>query len=307
MYDVAILGTGPAGLSAAIYCARYALKLVVIGRDLGMLIEAHKVDNYLGYWNISGYELAKKFSEHVEHLGIKIVCDEIKSIIKDKNFITNTTQSQYISKTVIYALGSIKRKLGLEEEEKYIGKGLSYCAICDAPFFKDKTVAVIGSGNTAIEAALLLSKYTKKVYLICRGNKLNSLPYLIDKLEDSKITIIFNTVIKKINGKFVQSVVLEDSKGNVTTLNIDGIFVEEFGRVPNSKLAKDIGIEVNEMGRIKVMNTMATNVSGFFAAGNVTTGSNEVDQVVTAVGEGSIAASSVFNYVNELRKENYLL
>ena len=169
MYDLIIIGTGPAGLTAAIYAIRYRLNILVIGQDIGGLMnQASKVDNYPGFYNISGIELMNKFKEHCDYLKIKIIQDEVKDIKKDKDFIVTINKESYEAKSLILTLGTQRRKLNIPGEDKFLGKGVSYCATCDAPMFKDKIVGVVGGNDSAATSALLLAKYAKKDYIIYR-------------------------------------------------------------------------------------------------------------------------------------------
>ncbi len=300
MYDVIVLGSGPAGLSAAVYSRRYEMKTLVIGKGYGMISEAHEVENYLGFKNISGLELSKKFTEHAKSLGTEIVREEILKVEKNgKGFVVTTENGKYESKTVIYALGGVKRKLGVPNEEKFKGRGISYCATCDAAFFKDKVVAVTGGSDSAAMAALLLSKIAKKVYIIYRRDKLRAFPSLIKKIEEKEnIETIFNTIIKDVEGdSSVEKIILENREtGEMKEIKVNGVFVE-YGYEPNSHLAEEIGVKLSERGRIVVDENMRTNVEGFFAAGDVTTGSGRFDQVITSAAEGAIAARSAHDYI----------
>lgn len=300
-YELIILGAGVAGLSAAIYAARYKIKTLVIGKDMGMAAEAPEVENYPGIWGISGLELVTKFTEHAKAMGAHIVYDEILEIEKlQDGFKVKTTSNEFFGKVVIYALGGMKRRLGLENEEKFIGKGISYCATCDSRLFKDKIVAVLGGANSAATTSLLLSKYARKVYLIHRRDSLRADPILITKIrEANNIEIILNNVVKEIKGKDkLEAILLENiSTGEKKELKLDGIFVE-FGYVPNSFLAEKLGVEICDDGRVKVNEDMSTNVEGFFAAGDITSGSNRLDQIITAAAEGAIAANSAYKYLS---------
>ena len=301
VYDLIILGAGPAGLCAAVYSLRYNIKTLVIGKEQGTIAEAEKVENYMGFPSISGFGLAQKFTEHAETLGAEINREEIKEIKKDgKKFLVKTNKNEYKSKSIIYALGGIKRKLNLPEEKELKGRGISYCATCDAAFFKNKKVIVAGGGNAAIASALHLSKFADEVYIVYRRDKMRAFPFFIKKAKsDPKIKVIYNSVISKINGdKRVESVVLKNTKdGKEEEIEIDGVFVE-FGYEPNSDLAEGIGVEITKEGRIKVNEDMSTNVDGFFAAGDVTTGSNKFNQLVTAAAEGAISSRSAYNFVS---------
>jgi len=305
-YDLIILGAGVAGLSAGIYAARYKIKTLIIGKDMGMASEAIEIENYPGFSKISGLKLLQKFTKHAEKMGAEVIYDEIKKVEKVGNeFKVITTSNEFKSDAIIYALGGKKRRLGIENEEKYVGKGISYCSTCDANFFKDKIVAVLGGANSAAATAILLSKIAKKVYIIYRGDKLKSEPILISKIQKAKnIEIIYNMIVCNLIGEEkLEEVVLENTKtGEKTRLKLDGIFVE-FGYVPNSLFAEELGAEISEDGRVVVKEDMSTNVEGLFAAGDITTGSNRLDQIITAAAEGAIAANSVYKYLARKHKD----
>ena len=305
-YDLIILGAGVAGLSAGIYAARYKIKTLIIGKDMGMASEAIEIENYPGFSKISGLKLLQKFTKHAEKMGAEVIYDEIKKVEKVGNeFKVITTSNEFKSDAIIYALGGKKRRLGIENEEKYVGKGISYCSTCDANFFKDKIVAVLGGANSAAATAILLSKIAKKVYIIYRGDKLKSEPILLSKIQKAKnIEIIYNMIVCNLIGEEkLEEVVLENTKtGEKTRLKLDGIFVE-FGYVPNSLFAEELGAEISEDGRVVVKEDMSTNVEGLFAAGDITTGSNRLDQIITAAAEGAIAANSVYKYLARKHKD----
>jgi thioredoxin reductase (NADPH) len=305
-YDLIILGAGVAGLSAGIYTARYKIKTLIIGKDMGMAAEAPEIENYPGFTKISGLKLLQKFTRHAKKMGAKIIYDEIKKVEKIGNeFKVITSGNEFISDAIIYALGGKKRRLGIENEEKYVGKGVSYCSTCDANFFKDKVVGVLGGANSAATTSLLLSKIAKKVYIIYRGDKLKAEPILISKIQKAKnIEIIYNTVVSGLIGEEkLEEVILENKKtGEKINMKLDGIFVE-FGYVPNSLFAEEIGAKISEDGRVIVKEDMSTNVEGLFAAGDITTGSNRLDQIITAAAEGAIAANSAYKYLSKKHKD----
>ncbi len=291
MYDVIIIGAGPAGLSAAIYAARYKMKTLVLGKELGGYAAiAHKIENYPGFQVISGKELVDKMIEQVKKLGVEIKNEEVKNIEKrGKNFAVETDK-KYESKAIILALGTEKQKIGLKNEDKFVGKGLSYCTTCDAPFFKNKDVIVVGGSNSAVFAALMLSEFGKKVYLVYRGSELRADPIRVEELKkNKKVEIIFNAQVKEINGKDkVESISLNNGK----KLNVQGIFVE-IGSVPKSLIAKSLGIKLDEKGYILVNEKMETNVQGIFAAGDVI--KKDLRQIITACSDGAKAAHSAYN------------
>ncbi len=301
-YDLIVLGKGPAGISAAIYAKRYNMKVLVIGSQPSTISESGEVSNYMGYPSISGIELSDKFEEHAKELEIEIITEKITKIEKNKdNFFVFTEQGKYESRTLVYALGGVKRKSGLENEKDFIGRGISYCATCDGAFFKDKIVAVTGGSNSAATSAILLSNIAKKVYVVYRRDSMRCFPFYEKKIRKKEnVEVIFNSNIVKIKGdKLLESAVVRNiTTGEETELDLDGIFVE-FGYTPNFKLAKEFGVKVNDKGRIIVGDDMSTNIDCFFAAGDVTDGSNSFDQVVTAASEGAIASQSAYKKISE--------
>ena len=294
MHDLIIIGAGPAGLSAAIYAARYKLDAVVISRDAGgTALTAHKVCNFPTYNDISGRELMDKMLKHSENLGITIGYDNVTKIEKKKeHFEVHTDgEKEYHAKTVLFAAGGENRKLNVPGEEKFLGRGVSYCATCDASFYKGKTVAVMGGGNAALTSALMLTDYAKKVYIIYRGGSfLKAEPAWVDAVDKSKkIEIMLNEDISEIKGeKAVDCAKLKSGK----ELKLDGVFIE-IGSVPNTGLLDNLKVALSE-GFIKTDNAQKTNVEGFYAAGDITTNSNRFQQIITACAEGAVAVNAIY-------------
>ncbi len=290
MYDLVVIGGGPAGLAASIYAARYMLNTLLISKDHGGAIaEAHLVENYPGYESVSGLELMENFRKQAKKLGVEIKAEEAAGIKKEKDhFLVN---NKHKGKKVLLAVGTTRRKLNVPGEDKFIGKGVSYCATCDAPFYKDKVVGVIGGSNSAARAAQLLSEYAKKVYIIYRREKIRAEPKICSQIDKNpKIEIINNTNIKEVKGdKFVDSVVF----GSGEVFMLAGLFIE-VGSVPAVALPKELGVKLDDEGYIIVDEGMRTSIEGVYAAGDITTGSNKWRQVITACSEGGIAASSAY-------------
>ena len=303
-YDVIILGTGPAGLSAAIYASRYNLKTLVLGNVFESLInEAHLVENYPGFESISGAELLKKIKKHAEKSGAEISEKLVNKIVKVKDGFEVYIENQKLkAKSIILALGTKKRKLDVKGEKEFLGKGVSYCYVCDANFFVDKNVAVIGGSNSAALAGLLLSEKCKKVYIIYRKTKMRCEPVFLDRLNKKKnVEIIYSVLPKEIRGRNkVEKVILDNNK----ELKVDGIFVE-IGEVPSSVLLKDLKIKTDKNGYVIVDEYKATNVKGVFAAGDIT--KNVLKQVITASADGVIAATSAYKYVKELGEKEEIV
>lgn len=298
-YDLIIIGGGPAGLSAAIYAARYKLKTAVFSKTIGgIAATAHKICNYPSYKEIKGFELMQKFTEQAKSLGASILYNEIIKIKKEKlDFIVSTKKTDYFCKKILITIGTVRKKLNVPGEARLLGKGVSYCATCDAGLFQDKIVAIIGGSDAALTAALLLSEYSDKVYLIYRKSKFfRAEPSWIDLIENNKkIIVLFNEEIIKINGKEkVQGVNLKSGK----TLELDGVFIE-VGSLPKIDFLSNLKLEQDEKGYILVDKNQKTNEKGIYAAGDIT--NNVLKQIITAGAEGAIAA---YNIYQEIKKDS---
>lgn len=303
--DVLIIGSGPAGLSAAIYTGRSMLSTIVCERDYmstGQIVESDRIDNYPGLPNIEGYELGEKLKAHAQSYGTEFIEDEAVKIETSSNgeFVVKFKSDNLLSaKSIIYAAGASHRKLGIDGEFALRGSGVSYCAVCDGAFFKDKTTVVIGGGDTALGDALLLSKICKQVFVVYRGSTLRAAKFLQNKVNDTvNIDIIYNAVPTSFNGeKHLSSVSLKNTKTNNTAnIDADGVFIA-IGSNPNSDLLKGI-VELDINGYIIADETGKTSVPGIFAAGDVRTKS--LRQVVTAVSDGANAAISAEKYITKI-------
>ncbi len=295
--DVAILGGGPAGATAAVYALRYSLSTIIISENIGgWMREAPMISNFPSApGEINGLDLSAKFKEQLNELKAEIVEEKVIQVKKVGNiFYIKTNNSEYAAKTVIYALGSEKRKLNVPGETEFFGKGVSACVTCDGPLFSGRVVGVVGGGDSAAVAALMLSEYAKEVHLFSKELELRSKPSLTKRMINSDIIKIHKGVsILKINGeKFLNSVNLDNKK----EIELQGLFIE-VGMIPTTKIAQEVGVKIGKWGLIEVKEDMATAVPGFFAAGDLTTGSNRFRQIATAVGEGAIAANSTYEYL----------
>jgi thioredoxin reductase (NADPH) len=305
MYDLIIIGSGPAGYTAAIYAARYKLNVIIIGDiDGGMMAEAHLVENWPGINSITGKDLAKNFKDHVKNFNVRLENSRVKEIVKNDKIFTIKTEDgkDFESKAVIIAAGTEKRKLGILGERELKGKGVSYCATCDAYFFKNKTVAVIGGNDSAGTAALLLADHADKVYIIYHREPLRCEEITFERIKkNDKIEIIYNTSVTKINGEQkVESVELSSDFKNKKELEVDGVFIE-IGAAPSADLARSLGAGLDNLGRIKINLDCSTNIEGVFAAGDITVGLYDLKQIVTAAASGAIAATSANKFV-KIRK-----
>jgi len=301
IYSLIIVGAGPAALTASIYASRYNVDHLIVGEAIGGLVfEAHKICNFPTEIEIKGAELVSKMQKHVEFLGNPIIADKIVVIDKENNQFKLTTQSnkKLFATTILLASGTKHRQLNLPNEKEFIGKGLSYCATCDAMFYKDKVVAVIGGSDSAHTASLYLAEIAKKVYQIYRKDKLRGETSWINQVENNdKIEVIYNTEIIEIegNGK-VETIRLNNPYKGKERINIDGLFVE-IGTIPQKALIEELSLETNESGYIKVGANQKTNKEKVWAAGDITDGSNNFRQIITACSEGAIAIENIFKFL----------
>lgn len=302
LYDVIIMGSGPAGLSAAIYAVRAKLKMLVLERapmSGGQIINTYEVDNYPGLLGINGFDLAVKFREHCEKLKAEFMEGEVISfeVEGEIKVITLQNGTKLYSKSVIIATGAMYRKLGVPGEEKYTGMGISYCATCDGAFFKNKVVAVIGGGDVAVEDAIFLARLCKKVYVIHRREEFRAAKVLSEQLMAlENVTILWNRTVSEIQGdEAVTGLRLYHKKEEKEELiEINGVFIA-VGNQPNTEVFKSI-IDTDEYGYLKAGEDCKTNISGVFAAGDVRT--KVLRQVITAAADGAVAITGVERYLN---------
>jgi thioredoxin reductase (NADPH) len=301
MLDLLIIGSGPAGLNASIYASRACLTAKVVEREYmgtGQIAESSRVDNYMGLPELDGYSLGEKFREHAEKLGAEFVDKEVSDLTFDENVWTahyddGTTES---AKAVIYAAGRSKRVLGAKGEDKFTGKGISYCAVCDGAFFKDKNVAVVGGGDTAVDDALYLADICKNVYLIHRRDEFRCASASLENLRAREnVTIITKANISEISGEDKVSEVTLD---NGTTLTVDGIFIA-IGMVPQTEMLKKFGV-CDEAGYVKAGEDCITAKPGLFVAGDIR--EKKLRQVITAAADGANAVNSAIEYIKSLNK-----
>lgn len=297
IYDLVIIGAGPAGITAAVYAARKKMDILVITKDIGGQASlSGDIQNYTGYQFISGPELAIKFEEHMRKFNFEIKeNEEVKELVSKKGaFLLKTDKDNYQTKMVIIASGKRSRELGVTGEREFRNKGLTYCATCDGPLFAERDVAVIGGGNSALDAVLQLIKIANQIYVINITDNLTGDGIMREKIRaDSKVSIFNNSRVKEILGdSFVQSVKIEGNKEE-KILDVQGIFVE-IGLIPNSDFVS--GLEKNERKEIIVNQRNETNIPGIFAAGDVTNVPEK--QIIIAAGEGAKAVLSAFRYLS---------
>lgn len=300
-YDLAIVGAGPAGLSGAVYAARYGLKVVVIGGVPGGLAsQTHEIGNWLGTEKISGFEFSQKALEHAKSYGISLETVLVDEIIKEEEgFELSLSNSKKVGvRTVLLAMGTRHRHLAIPGEKELSGKGVSYCATCDGFFYRGKTVAVVGGSDSAAGAAVYLGDLAEKVYLLYRGDKLRCEDFWMRAIAaNPKIEILYSTNIKEIRGEGkVEEVLLDGVYKGSDKLKVDGVFAE-IGSDPNTEMARALGVETDPEGYIVIDPEGRTSLKGVWAAGDITTGSAKFKQIVTAAAEGAIAANSIQKFL----------
>jgi len=296
MYDIIIVGAGPAGLTAALYALRANKKVLILESNNygGQIINASIIENYPGISNISGFDYATNLYNQVKKYGADIKYEKVIKI--DKNKYVTTNKDVYLARSIIIATGAKNRKLKLENEEKFIGKGISYCATCDGNFYKDKIVAVVGGGNTALEDALYLSNIVRKVYLIHRRAEFRGENAYVDDLKNREnIEFILNANIISLRGnEKLESIEVKNELNEVFSINVDGLFIA-IGQEPKNDIFKDI-IDIDESGYIISSDGVHTNCDGIYVAGDAR--SKELRQLTTAVSDGSIAATVAIKEMN---------
>lgn len=305
IYDLIIIGAGPAGISAAVYAARQKLNLLVLSKDVGGQVAEKSVDieNYPGFDKISGPDLSKLFADQLKSNNVELALEEVLNIKKEgKKFIISTaTEKKFEALSVIIATGADPRPLEVPGEKEFIGKGVSYCSLCDGPVFKDKIVAVIGGGNSGFESAIFLSNYVKKIFILEFSEVLRADQENQDHVaKTGKAEVIADAQVVKIEGgPMVKSLTYKDRKTNKEKiLEIDGIFVE-VGRSPATAFAKGL-VDFTEKDEIKAeTETMQTKTLGLFAAGDCNQG--KYKQIVTAAGEGAKAALAAYEYLQKTK------
>jgi len=300
MYDLIIVGAGPAGITASVYAARKKMNFLVITRDIGgQTLYSWDIENFIGYQFITGEELVRKFKEHLTQFHVAVNEGEEASLVArdGDRVIVETNQGRYEAKTVIIASGRKPRHLSVAGEEEFRNKGVTYCATCDGPLFADMDVAVIGGGNSALEAVLQLTKIAGRIHLIDIAPSLSADPIMVEKAEASdKVTIYHGTRVERIYGdRFLDGITLS-REGRSEELPVQGVFVE-IGSTPASDFVRNVA--KNEHGEIMINCKSETTVQGILAAGDVT--NVPAKQIIVACGEGAKAALRAFEYISKNR------
>ena len=301
MYDIAVIGAGPAGLTAALYALRADKSVIVLEKAAfgGQITFSPKLENYPGTGTLSGNEFAEKLVEQVLDQGADIEPENVLSVSKnEKTFVVKTEDSEYEAKSVIVATGARHRMLGLENEENLVGNGISFCAVCDGAFYKDKCVAVIGGGNSALQEALLLSTLCQKVYVVQNLSFLTGEERLAKELESKdNVEIILSNVVTAFNGEDeLRSICIKNTEsGEEKTLTLDGVFIA-IGLIPQNEAFAEF-IDLDSYGYADSGEDCTTRTEGIFVAGDCR--KKKIRQVATAVGDGAVAALAACNYIDE--------
>lgn len=305
-YDIAIIGGGPGGLSAAIYASRGGLDTVVFEKGLvgGQIVLTADIENYPGFEeNLSGFDIADKMKKQANNFGTEFKMEEVLEVKpkgKIKSVVTNS--KEYKVRSIIIATGANPRKLGVEGEARLTGKGVSYCATCDGALYRDKIVAVVGGGDSAVEEALFLTRFARKVYIIHRRDKLRAIKLVRERaFRNEKIEIVWNSIVKEIEGKdFVENLKLHNKEDDRDfDLTIDGVFMY-VGIIPNNKLVKEF-VELDEQGFIQTDASMSTNIPGLYAVGDIN--QKVLRQVVTAASDGATAAFEAEKWIENTKDQ----
>ncbi len=297
MYDLIIIGAGPAGMTAAIYAARREMKVLIISKNIGgQVLWASEIENYPGFQSIGSYDLINKMKDQVEELGVEIKNAEVQDIkrVADRTFELSTNEGVFTAETVLLCLGLFPRRLAIKGEEEYVGRGVTYCANCDGPFYRNKSVAVVGGGNSALDAAEVLSKIATKVFLVHRGQSYRAFESLVEKInQTSNIEQLLNSEIVEIKGEAKVSSILVKTGAEQNEHQVDGVFIE-VGRIAHTDFVADL-VERNEKQEIIVDEYCRTKTEGLFAAGDVT--QIPFKQISSANGQATIAALAAYQYI----------
>lgn len=305
MYDVIVIGAGPGGMTAALYTSRSNLSTLMLERGApgGQMINTAEIENYAGFKSIQGPELSAKMFEGSQTFGAKYQYGEIKNVIDHGPYKEVVTENEtYYAKVIIIATGAEHKKLGVPGEEKYNGRGVSYCAVCDGAFFKEKQIVVVGGGDSAVEEGTYLTQFADKVTIIHRRNELRAQKILQDRaFNNEKVEFIWDSVVEEINGEdsVGQIKIRNVNTGELSNLEAEGAFIY-IGLIPNSELVSHLGI-TDEEGWIETNEHMETQLPGIYAVGDVR--KTVLRQVATAVGDGSIAGDHAFKYIERLEDQ----
>ncbi|WP_088006487.1 thioredoxin-disulfide reductase [Indiicoccus explosivorum] len=307
IYDVIIIGAGPAGLTAAVYTSRANLSTLMLERGVpgGQMVNTEEIENYPGFDSILGPDLSTKMYEHAQRFGAEYGYGDVSAITEEGDIkIVKAGSKEFKARSIIISSGAEYKKLGIPGEQEFSGRGVSYCAVCDGAFFKGKELVVVGGGDSAVEEGVYLTRFAEKVTIVHRRDELRAQKIIQDRaFKNEKIDFIWNTTVKEIKGEEgkVSKVLLESTEdGSEKEFKTDGVFIY-IGMLPLTKPFESLGI-LNEEGYIRTNDEMETSVEGIFAAGDVR--EKTLRQVVTATGDGSIAAQAAQHYVEEMKEKS---
>lgn len=298
-YDLIIIGSGAAGLSAALYAGRYRMKTLIIGKEFGgETAKAGSIENYPGVPDIDGFELMNVMKKQVSSLAIELVGAEVREVSRKAHcFAVVAGKNEYQTHAILFATGAERRRLNLPNEGELTGRGVHYCVTCDGPVYSGMKIALVGGGDSSVKGAVLAAEYVSKLFLIVRGRELIAEPINMERMKalGEKIEVVLGTEVKEIIGeKKLEKLVLSKPYGGSTELIVDGLFVE-IGAIPNAELAKSLGVSLDGRGYIKVNNAMQTNIDGVFAAGDAVNHFGSFKQDITAAATGAVAATSAYD------------
>ena len=305
IYDLIIIGSGAAGLSAALYAGRYKMKSLVIGGEFGgETATAGTIENYPGVVSVDGYDLMKTMRAQAESLGVEIFEEWASTVQKheEKFRVATKEENVYEGRTVIFALGSKRRHLNLPHEKELVGKGVHYCWTCDGPLYGGKTVVMVGGGDSSVKGVNFLGEYAEKIYLVTREKSLKAEPVNLEHMKrlGTKVEVILETDVKEIVGtSMLEKIMLSKDFRGSPELRVDGLFIE-IGFDPDTELSKSLGLVLDDKHFIRVDNMMRTNIPGAFAAGDSTTHFGSFKQDITAAALGAVAATSAYEYAQSL-------
>lgn len=302
-YDTVVVGSGVAGLSAGIYAARYRMKTLVIGAELGgATTTAWTIENYPGFKEIDGYDLVVKMKEQAEGVGVEVRDGKVAALRKEGGcFVLQTARGELGAQTVILTTGTARRRIGLPNERALNGKGIHYCTTCDSPLYKGKVIAIVGGGDASIKGANLAGQHAARVYFITREVKLSGEPVNLDRMKrfGDKVKVYYQTEVKQINGKDrLESIEVTKPIEGSTTLKLDGLFIE-IGALPNNALAKQVGVALDKDGYVETNEMMETNVPGVLCAGDLSNETGHFKQDIVAAAQGALAATSAYEHINK--------
>lgn len=298
-YDLLIIGSGAAGLAAAIYSGRYRMKTAVISKEFGgESTLAGKIENYPGFMEIDGFDLMLKMREQAERLGVDFVDAEVTALNRQEHCFEATLHDKktLTGSSIIFATGTHRRELGLAKEKELRAKGVHYCITCDGPLYKNKVIAIVGGGDASVKGAVLAAEYAEKIYLIVRGNQVTAEPINYEQLQKlkNKVEVLLETQVTELIGEqMLSGIKLSKEVSGTDKLQLNGLFVE-IGADPNAGLAKSLGVGLDERGYITVDNRMQTNIDGVFAAGDITNHFGSFKQDITAAAQGAMAATTAY-------------